>query len=129
MLYFGEVYNDENINDESRFIEQENTIGLTSDLTNLEKLIFIIHSLIGQIISKFMIKKILVKLLMNKLDQSNISINWLKKLNKYSFEFNLNKSSKDDFKSDYMSLNIKGKPIKNIEFELSSSLIEKVSKF
>ena len=53
----------------------------------------------------------------------------VKKTNKYSFEFNLNKSSKDDFKSDYMSFKIKGSPIRNIEFELSSSIIEKSPNF
>ena len=64
-----------------------------------------------------------------KIRSVNISINWLKRLNKYNFEFNLNKSSKDDFKSDYISFKIKGSPIRNIDFELSSSLIEKSPNF
>jgi hypothetical protein len=127
---FGELDNDQNINDESRFIEQENTIGLTSDLNKFGKIN--IHYSLTKLSNNFKIydqentSEIINELI---LDQSNISINWLKKLDKYSFEFNLNKSSKDDFKSDYMSLNIKGEPIKNIEFELSSSLIEKSPNF
>ncbi len=65
-LLFLEKFDDEKIlYDESRFIEQENTIGLTSDLNKFGKINIHYHSLIGQIISKFMIKKILVKLLMN----------------------------------------------------------------
>jgi hypothetical protein len=127
---FGELDNDQNINDESRFIEQENTIGLTSDLNKFGKIN--IHYSLTKLSNNFKIydqentNEIINELI---LDQSNISINWLKKLNKYSLEFNLNKSSKDDFKSDYMSLNIKGKPLRNIEFELSSSLIEKSPNF
>ena len=129
-LIYGEIFNEENINDESRFIEQENTIGLTSDLDKFGKIN--IHYSLTNWSNNFKTydqentDEIINELI---LDQSNISINWLKKLNKYSFEFNVNKSSKDDFKSDYMSLNIKGKPIKNIEFDLSSSLIEKSPNF
>ena len=127
---FGEFDTDQNINDESKFIEQENTIGLTSDLNKFGK-INIYYTLTNwsnnfKTYDQEHTNEIINELI---LDQSNISINWLKKLNKYSFDFNLNKSSKDDFKTDYMSLNIKGKPIKNIEFELSSSLIEKSPNF
>ena len=50
-------------------------------------------------------------------------------LKKYSFEFNYNKSIKDEFKSDYISFNFKGSPIKNINFELGSSIIEKSPNF
>jgi hypothetical protein len=127
---FGELDNDQNINDESRFIEQENSIGLTSDLNKFGKIN--IHYTLTNWSNNFKIyDQENTSEIINELtfDQSTISINWLKKLNKYSFEFNLNKSSKDDFKSDYMSLNIKGKPIKNIQFELSSSLIEKSPNF
>jgi len=47
----------------------------------------------------------------------------------YTFEFNFNKSSKDNFKSDFISLNIKGNPIKNVDFQISSSIIEKSPNF
>ena len=33
-------------------------------------------------------------------------INWFKKSNKFNFEFIFNKSSKDDFKSDYISFKL-----------------------
>ena len=36
-LFWRSFDNDQNINDESRFIEQENTIGLTSDLEQIWK--------------------------------------------------------------------------------------------
>ena len=76
--------------DESRFIEQENTIGLTSDLNKFGKIN--IHYSLTNWSNNFKIydqentSEIINELI---LDQSNISINWLKKLNKYSFEFNL----------------------------------------
>ena len=46
-----------------------------------------------------------------------------------NFEFKFNKSFKDDLKSDYLSFSIKGKPIKNINFEVNSSLIERSPNF
>ena len=53
----------------------------------------------------------------------------VKKSNKYNFEFIINKSSKDDFKSDYISFKINGSPIRNFDFQLSSSIIEKSPNF
>ena len=62
-------------------------------------------------------------------DRSNISINWFKKIKSFDFEFKFNKSSKDDLKSDFLSFNIKGTPVKNINFELNSYLIERSPNF
>jgi len=62
-------------------------------------------------------------------DQSNISFDWKKIFEKYTFELNFNRSSKDSFKSDFISLNIKGNPLKNINFELSSLIIERSPNF
>ena len=58
-------------------------------------------------------------------DQSNVSFDWKKIFEEYTFELNLNKSSKNSFKSDFISFNIKGNPINNVNFEISSSVIEK----
>ena len=62
-------------------------------------------------------------------DQSNMSFDWKKIFSKYAFELNFNKSSKDSFKSDFISLNIKGSPIKNLMFEIGSSIIERSPNF
>ncbi|MBT4221814.1 MAG: hypothetical protein HOE27_01430 [Cryomorphaceae bacterium] len=129
-IIFGEIDEGITVSDQSRFIEQENKVILSSDLNKIGKLDFQ-YSLTnwsnnfktydtenpGNIIYDL------------EENQSNISINWIKTFNKYSFEFNFNNSLKENFKSDYLSFNIKGNPIKNIDFELSSSLIEKSPNF
>ena len=62
-------------------------------------------------------------------NQSNISIEWTKIFKNYVLNLSFNKSSKDNFKSDYISLNILGNPIKNINFQIGSSIIEKSPNF
>lgn len=127
---FGEINDSQSVSDQSRFIEQENKIILSSDLNKLG-VIDLQYSLtnwsnIFKVYDEENPGEMSYKL---DIDQSDISINWLKKLNRYSFQLNVIKSSEDDFKSDYISFKIKGRPIKNIDFELSSSLIEKSPNF
>ena len=127
---FGEIYDDQIISDQSRFIEQENKIILSSDINKFGKVDFQ-YSLTNwsnnyKIYDQEDTTGIINEL---KVDQTNISINWLKDFKIFNIRFNYNKSSKDDFKSDYLSFNIKGNAIKNIDFELSSSLIEKSPNF
>jgi len=128
---FGEVYDEEQtVSDQSRFIEQENKIIVSSDLNKLGKL-NLSYALTNwknnfKVYDELNPSEIIYAL---DLDQSDFSINWYKKLKKLNFEFKFNKSSKDDLKSDYLSLKIKGTPFKNINFEVNSSLIERSPNF
>ena len=130
---FGDVLefinNDQYVSDLNRFIEQENKIILTSD------------SKIGKVKLSYSIAnwKNNFKIYDNQdsdnsvfeliEDQSNISFDWKKIFKKYTLELNFNKSSKDSFKSDFISLNIKGNPLKNLNFEIDSSIIERSPNF
>ena len=125
---FGEVYDeDQTVSDQSRFIEQENKIILSSDLNKLG--VFNLSYSITNWKNNF--KIYYEDDLINSIDenQSNVNLNWFKKSNKFNFEFIINKSSKDDFKSDYISFKINGSPIRNFDFQLSSSIIEKSPNF
>ena len=128
---FGEVYDEEQtVSDQSRFIEQENKIILSTDLNKLGKfnLSYVLTNWKNnyKVYDELNPDEIIHGL---ELDQSNFSINWFKKLKKLNFEFKFNNSSKDDLKSDYLSFSIKGTPIKNINFEVNSSLIERSPNF
>ena len=128
---FGEVYDEEQtVSDQSRFIEQENKIILLTDLNKLGKfnLSYVLTNWKNnyKVYDELNPDEIIYGL---EVDQSNFSINWFKKLKKLNFEFKFNKSSKDDLKSDYLSFSIKGTPIKNINFEVNSSLIERSPNF
>ena len=115
---FGEVYDeDQTVSDQSRFVEQENKVILSSDLNKLG--LFNLSYSITNWKNNFKIYN--EDDLINSIDedQSNVSINWYKKSNKFNFEFIFNKSSKDDFKSDYISFKINGSPIRNFDFQLS----------
>tara|TARA_B100001173_G_scaffold262267_1_gene236106 strand:+ start:288 stop:2327 length:2040 start_codon:yes stop_codon:yes gene_type:complete len=127
---FGEIYDDQIISDQSRFIEQENKLILSSDLNKFGKLDFQYSFTNWSNNYKIYDQENTIGIISElKLDQANISINWLINLKKFNFKFNYNKSSKDEFRSDYLSFNINGNLIKNIDFELSSSLIEKSPNF
>ena len=128
---FGEVYDEEQtVSDQSRFIEQENKIILLSDLNKLGtfNLSYALTSWRNnyKVYDELNPGEMIYGL---ELDQSNISINWRKKIKSFDFEFKFNKSSKDDLKSDFLSFNIKGTPVKNINFELNSYLIERSPNF
>jgi len=125
---FGEVYDeDQTVSDQSRFIEQENKIILSSDLNKLG--VFNLSYSITNWENNFKIYNQNDLIYSIEEDQSNININWFKNSNKFNFEFIFNKSSKDDFKSDYISFKVSGSPIRNFDFQLSSSLIEKSPNF
>ena len=127
---FGELIEVEAVSDQSRFIEQENKLILSSNHNKLGNFKFS-YSITnwknnfkrynGQEMDDLPFQ-------LNS-DQFNLGFDWKKMLKKYSFEFNYNKSIKDEFKSNYISFNIKGSPIKNINFELGSSIIEKSPNF
>jgi hypothetical protein len=127
---FGEKIGDQEISEQSRFIEQENKIIFSSELDKIGK--FNIGYSLTNWSNNYKIKE-----LENPdfstygldIDQSHISIDWFNKISKYKIKLRYNKSLKEEFKSDYISLIINGEPIKNINFELSSSLIEKSPNF
>ena len=128
---FGEVYDEaKTVSDQSRFIEQENKIIISSDLNKLGtfNLSYAITNWRNnyKVYDELNPGEIIYGL---ELDQSDFSINWHKKLKKFDFEFKFNKSSKDDLKSDYLSIIIKGTPVKNFNFEINSSLIERSPNF
>ena len=130
---FGDVLefinSDQKISDLNRFIEQENRIILSSDskIGRLKLSYFLTNWKNNfKIYDNQEIGNSIFELIE---DQSNISVDWKKIFKNYSFEFNFNKSSKPSFKSDYISLNIKGKPIKNVNIEIGSSIIEKSPNF
>ena len=131
---FGEVYDfvsqGQGISDQNRFIEQENKLTLSSNSEKIGKL-KLSYSLTNWVNSFKIYENQNVNESIFELDedQSNISIEWTKIFKKYSFDLSFNKSSKDNFKSDYISLNIKGNPIKNINFQIGSSIIEKSPNF
>ena len=127
-LIFGEIYDGiERVSDQSRFIEQENKIILSSDLNKLG--VFNLSYSITNWKNNFKIynEDDLINLIEE--DQSNLNLHWFKKSNKFNFEFVINKSSKDNFKSDFISFKVIGSPIRNFDFELKSSIIEKSPNF
>ena len=131
---FGEVSDfinqDQTVSDQNRFIEQENRLILSSNLNKLGK--FQLSYSLTNWVNNF---KIYENQDINDLvfelneDQSNIYFDWKKIFRNYTFDFNLSKSSKDEFKSDFISFNINGSPIKNFKFEIGSSIIEKSPNF
>ena len=131
---FGDVsdfINDgQGISDQNRFIEQENRLILSSNSNKLGviKLSFTLTNWQNsfKIYENQNIGDSIFELIE---DQSNVSFDWKKIFKNYSFDINFNKSSKENFKSDFISLNIKGSPIKNVEFEIGSSIIEKSPNF
>ena len=131
---FGEVSDfindDQKVSDQNRFIEQENRLVLSSNSNKLGN-IKLSYSLTNWVNSFKIYENQDIDNSIFELneDQSNISFNWKKVSNNYSFDINFNKSAKDSFKSDFISLNIKGNPIKNLNFEIGSSIIEKSPNF
>ena len=127
---FGELIDVEEVSDQSRFIEQENKLFLLSNLNKFGN-VQLSYSIINWKNNFKIYEDQNINDLIYNLDaeQSNLAFDWKKFLKKYSFEFNFNKSSKDNFKSDFISLSIKGSPIKNINFEFGSSIIEKSPNF
>jgi hypothetical protein len=124
------IQDEQSVSDQNRLIEQENRLILSSESSKLGK-INLSYSITNwensfKLYENQNIDDSIYKL---NTDQSNISFDWKIFFNKYSFEFNFNKSSKNNFKSDYISLNIKGSPIKNMNFEIGSSIIEKSPNF
>ena len=131
---FGEVFDfindDQTVSDQNRFIEQENRLVLSSNLNNLGK--FQLSYSLTNWVNNFKIyenQDINDSVFELNEDQSNIFFDWKKIFKNYTLELNFSKSSKDEFKSDYVSFNINGSPIKNIKFEIGSSIIEKSPNF
>ena len=129
-LTFGDLDEIEEVNDLSRFIEQENKLILSSNINKLGNFQFS-YSITNWNNSFRIYENQSIDDLVFEIDpnQSNLSFDWKKIFEKYTFEFNLNKSSKNSFKSDFISFNIKGNPIKNVNFEIISSIIEKSPNF
>ena len=129
-LTFGDLDEIEEVNDLSRFIEQENILILSSNINKLGNFQFS-YSITNWKNSFRIYENQSIDDLVFEIDpnQSNLSFDWKKIFEKYTFELNLNKSSKNSFKSDFISFNIKGNPIKNVNFEISSSIIEKSPNF
>ena len=129
-LTFGDLDEIEEVNDLSRFIEQENKLILSSNINKLGNFQFS-YSITNWKNSFRIYENQSIDDLVFEIDpnQSNLSFDWKKIFEKYTFELNLNKSSKNSFKSDFISFNIKGNPIKNVNFEISSSIIEKSPNF
>ena len=129
-LTFGDLDEIEEVNDLSRFIEQENKLILSSNINKLGNFQFS-YSITNWKNSFRIYENQSIDDLVLEIDpnQSNLSFDWKKLFKEYSFEFHINKSSKEKFKSDLIQLSIKGTPIKNINFELSSAIIEKSPNF
>ena len=129
-LTFGDLDEIEEVNDLSRFIEQENKLILSSNINKLGNFQFS-YSITNWKNSFRIYENQSIDDLVFEIDpnQSNLSFDWKKIFEKYTFELNLNKSSKNSFKSDFISFNINGNPIKNVNFEIISSIIEKSPNF
>ena len=125
-----EINDGQTISDQSRFIEQENKIKFSFKTNKIGK-IQLTYSLTNWSNNFKVYENLNVENSIFELseDQSNISFDWKKILKNFTFELNMNKSSKSNFKSDFISLKIGGTPLKNIKFELASSIIEKSPNF
>ncbi len=124
------INDDQKVEDKNKFIEQENRLILSSSSNKLG-IIKLSYSL-NNWINSFKIyenQNTGNSIFELNEDQSNISFDWEKIFKKYRFKLNFNKSSKEDFKSDFISFNFKGNPIKNVSFEIGSSIIEKSPNF
>ena len=108
---FGDVFEfineEQTVSDLNRFIEQENTLILSSDLKiGRLKLSYSLTNWNNNF-KKYDNQDTDDSYFELNEDQSNISFDWKKIFEKYTFELNLNKSSKNTFKSDFISFNIK----------------------
>ena len=127
---FGEFL-ENNINSEqSRFYKQENKLFLLSDLKKLGEL------QIGfEIINWKNIFKEYDGLLSQDIPfqidkkQSKISLDWNKKTEKFQFQIKYKNSLKDEFISNIISAEFKGKPLKNFKFYLKASLSNRSPNF
>jgi len=123
---FGIVPNGFTVSDQSRYTKNDNTIYLNSNFDKLGKINF--SYTISNFENNYKDYELENDLLIIgiKENQSNLKFLWKKDFNFFELEIDINKSLKDNYISDYQSLNISSDPSRNFNFKIGG-VISKTS--
>ena len=123
---FGMIPNGFTVSDQSRYTKNDNTIYLNSNFDRLGKinLSYTISNFENNYKDYELENDLLI--IGIKENQSNLKFRWKKDFNFFELEIDVNKSLKDNYISDYQSLNISSDPTRNFNFKIGG-IISKTS--
>lgn len=120
---FGSTINETPVSDQSRYIRNDNSIYLKSYLNKLGKfkltysIIKFENNFKDYELNNDELDQLVVGL---KNSQSNLNFNWEKDFKLFQLNLDLNKSLNEDYVSDYQSILLTSKPLKNVIFNLGA---------
>ena len=117
---FGSTFDGTAVSDQSRYIRNDNSIYLKSNLNKLGRfrLSFSLIDFENNFKDYELNNDELILGLNNS--QSNLNFNWQKDFKLFQLNLDLNKSLNEDYISDYQSITLSSKPLKNILFNLGA---------
>ena len=127
--FFGELVDGTVVEDQSRFIKQENKLLALLDLNNIGKISLGFNNISWS--NSFKLYENLTNEIPFEINPSQqiLSASFKKYISNYYFNFLTTKSFKNKFLKNQSSLKIGGEPIKNIKFILSGNIIENSPNF
>jgi len=116
---FGSTTDEKPVSDQSRYIRNDNFIYLKSNLNKLGR--FKLSYRLINFENNFKDYELNNELILGLEDsQSNLNFNWQKDFKLFKLNLNLNKSLNEDYISDYQSISLISKPLKNVIFNLGA---------
>ena len=117
---FGEIYDEINVSDKSRYVIQESSLYIESDLNKFGNLKLNFSRIDSENIFKDYLQEMddLELSIINK--QSNLNIYWLRKFRYFRLQLSFNKSLNEGFISDYNQLSLVSNSIKNIQIKFNA---------
>ena len=117
---FGSTFDGTAVSDQSRYIRNDNSIYIKSNVNKLGRF-RLSYSLIDfeNNFKDYDLNNDELILRLNN-SQSNLNFNWQKDFKLFQLNFDLNKSLNEDYISDYQSIKLSSKPIKNVIFNLGA---------
>ena len=116
---FGEIYEEINVSDKSRYVIQESSLYVETDLNKLGNLKLNFSRIDSENIFKDYLQELdeLQLSIINK--QSNLNIDWLRKFRYFKLQLSVNKSFNEDVIADYNQLSLVSNSIKNIQIKFN----------
>ncbi|MBL6677810.1 MAG: hypothetical protein ISQ43_03095 [Flavobacteriaceae bacterium] len=127
--FFGEFIDVDLIEDQSRFIKQENKLLALLNLNNLGELSFSLSNVSW--LNSFKLYEELTNEIPFEIEpnQQMLSATYNRYLGNYNFNLSTTKSFKNEFLKNQSSIKIIGEPLKNLKFILSGNIIENSPNF
>ena len=127
--FFGEFIDVDLIEDQSRFIKQENKLLALLNLNNLGELSFSLSNVSW--LNSFKLYEELTNEIPFEIEpnQQILSATYNRYLGNYNFNLSTTKSFKNEFLKNQSSIKIIGEPLKNLKFILSGNIIENSPNF